>query len=322
MKENCLWYWQKKRQDKCRKDSPELKDALLRRMLPPNNESITKISREEGISEQTLRNWRDKARKEGYAAPGTDAVPDDWSTQDKFLVVVETASMNETELAEYARKKGLYIEQIKAWKDACMNANGGIAKEASRLNRELKDSEKERRKLEKELQRKEKAIAEAAVLLVLSKKANAIWGGFRGRMISASDRENAVLLINEAIKSGASCKKACERLGITERTFYRWKKRKADTDSYEDGRPHADHSNPANKISAEIRREIINICNRPEYASMAPCEIVPALADEGIYIASESTFYRVLREEKMLNHRGRSEAPIANLLNNAVPLQR
>lgn len=106
--------------------SPELKDALLRRMLPPNNESITKISREEGISEQTLRNWRDKARKEGYAAPGTDAVPDDWSTQDKFLVVVETASMNETELAEYARKKGLYIEQIKAWEDACMNANGGI----------------------------------------------------------------------------------------------------------------------------------------------------------------------------------------------------
>ena len=65
--------------------SPELKDALLRRMLPPNNESITKISREEGISEQTLCNWRDKARKEGYA------VPDDWSTQDKFLVVVETA---------------------------------------------------------------------------------------------------------------------------------------------------------------------------------------------------------------------------------------
>lgn len=49
---------------------PELKDALLRRMLPPNNESITKISREEGISEQTLRNWRDKARKDGYAAPG------------------------------------------------------------------------------------------------------------------------------------------------------------------------------------------------------------------------------------------------------------
>ena len=148
--------------------SQELKDALLRR-IASNNESITKISREEGISEQTLRNWRDKARREGYAAPGTDAIPDNWSTQDKFLIVVETASMNETELAEYARKKGLYVEQIKAWKDACMNANGGVAKEASRLNRELKDFEKERRKLEKE-------FAEAEALLVLSKKANALWG--------------------------------------------------------------------------------------------------------------------------------------------------
>lgn len=156
--------------------SPEFKEAMLRRMLPPNNESIKKIAKEEGLSEQTLRNWRDKARKEGYAAPGTDASPDDWSTQDKFLIVVETASLNESELAEYARKKGLYVEQIKAWKDACMNANGGIAKEAARLNRELKDSQKERKKLEKELLRKEKALAEAAALLVLSKKANAIWG--------------------------------------------------------------------------------------------------------------------------------------------------
>ena len=156
--------------------SPELKEALLRRMLPPNNESISKISKEEGISEQTLRNWRDKARADGIAAPGKDVLPDDWSTQDKFLIVVETASMNETELAEYARKKGLYVEQIKAWRDACMNANGGIAKEAARLNRELKESEKERKKLAKELEKKEKALAETAALLALRKKAHAIWG--------------------------------------------------------------------------------------------------------------------------------------------------
>ena len=84
--------------------------------------------------------------------------------------------MNEIELAEYARKKGLYVEQIKSWKDACMNANGGVAKEAARLNRDLKDSQKKVKKLEKKLQRKEKALAEAAALLVLSKKANAIWG--------------------------------------------------------------------------------------------------------------------------------------------------
>lgn len=156
--------------------SAEFKESIIRRMFPPNNEAISKIAREEGLSEQTLRNWRDKARAEGIAAPGNDSTSEKWSTQDKFLIVVETASMNETELAEYARKKGLYVEQIKAWKDACMNANGGVAREAARLNRELKDSEKERRKLEKELARKEKALAETAALLVLRKKADAIWG--------------------------------------------------------------------------------------------------------------------------------------------------
>lgn len=160
--------------------SDEIREPLLRRMLPPNNESITAISKEVGISEQTLRTWRDKARKEGYAAPGKDAVPDDWSTQDKFLVVVETASMSESELAEYARKKGLYVEQIKSWRDACMNANGGVAQEAARLTKELKTAEQANRKLRKELDRKEKALAEAAALLVLRKKADAIWGDPEG----------------------------------------------------------------------------------------------------------------------------------------------
>ena len=93
--------------------SPEFKEAMLRRMLPPNNESITKIAKEEGLSEQTLRNWRDKARKKGYAAPGTDASPDDWSTQDKFLIVVETASLNEAELANMPAKRGCMSSRSK-----------------------------------------------------------------------------------------------------------------------------------------------------------------------------------------------------------------
>ena len=156
--------------------SKELKDSILRRLLPPNSESVSKVAKEEGLPEQTIRTWLSKARKEGHPAPGKDSSTDDWSTQDKFLVVVETAGLSESDLAEYARKKGLYVEQIKAWRDACMNANGGVAKEAARLNHELKESEKERKKLEKEIQRKDKALAEAAALLVLSKKARAIWG--------------------------------------------------------------------------------------------------------------------------------------------------
>ena len=155
--------------------SPELKEAVLRRLLPPNNESITKVSREDGIPQGTLTRWKNEAKAQGIAAP-TGENAETWSTQDKFLIVVETASMNESDLAEYARKKGLYVEQIKSWRDACVNANGGIAREAANLNHELKESQKARKKLEKEIQRKDKALAEAAALLVLSKKANAIWG--------------------------------------------------------------------------------------------------------------------------------------------------
>ena len=99
-----------------------------------------------------------------------------WSTQDKFRIVVETASLNEIELSEYCRKNGFYVEEVTAWKDACMQANGGVAKQAGQLQKELRDKDKELKELTRELKRKEAALAETAALLVLRKKASAIWG--------------------------------------------------------------------------------------------------------------------------------------------------
>ena len=129
-------------------------------------------------------------------------------------------------------------------------------------------------------------------------------------MIRASDRENAVMLIDEAVHSGARRCKACEEIGIKERTYYRWTKQNQEKGSFEDLRPIAEHPEPVNKLTPQERQEIIDIASSPEYSSMPPCEIVPALADKGKYIASESTFYRVLREERMQNHRGRSVEPV------------
>ena len=128
-------------------------------------------------------------------------------------------------------------------------------------------------------------------------------------MISASDREEAVKLIDKAVQSGAALKKACEELNISERTYYRWVNLNETYDSYEDRRPIAEHPEPANKITPDERKRILDTVNEPRFADMPPNEIVPTLADEGIYIASESTFYRVLREEKMLKHRGRTDEP-------------
>ncbi len=117
------------------------------------------------------------------------------------------------------------------------------------------------------------------------------------------------MLIEEAVTNGARLSAACDRIGITERTYYRWKNLEKTYHTVEDRRTFADHSNPANKFNPEERQKVIDTANEDRFASMPPCEIVPTLADEGVYLASESTFYRILREEEMQNHRGRSQAP-------------
>jgi len=81
-------------------------------MMPPNAVSVARLSRETGVSEATLYNWRNEYRRQGIAVPADPSNPERWSGENKLAVVVETAALNETELAEYCRKKGLYPEQV------------------------------------------------------------------------------------------------------------------------------------------------------------------------------------------------------------------
>ena len=155
--------------------SKELKESLITKMLAQDI-SAAELARETGISINTLYRWRDRAKKQGGLSVSSSKKADKWSTHDKFQIVLETSVFSEIELAEYCRKKGLYPQQVKEWKNACIQANGGVAKEAARLQQELKKADMEKKKLEKELSRKEKALAEAAALLVLRKNADAIWG--------------------------------------------------------------------------------------------------------------------------------------------------
>jgi len=129
-------------------------------------------------------------------------------------------------------------------------------------------------------------------------------GGQRGRLISTPDREKAIELIDEAHAAGARKKKCCEVLGIGIRTYQRWKQ--GDTVKA-DGRTQSKRVSPANKLGEAEREQILEIANSEEYSSLPPSQIVPALADKGIYIASESSFYRVLKEAGQQNHRGRSK---------------
>jgi len=153
----------------------EMKMSIVKRMMPPHNEAVSKISKECGVSETTLYKWKKAAMSQGMTTGG-NVLPERWNTQEKFAVVVETASLSEVELAEYCRAKGLFVEQVTAWRDACIQANGGIAVQAGKLQKELRAKEQENKALSRELKRKEAALAEAAALLVLRKKAQAIWG--------------------------------------------------------------------------------------------------------------------------------------------------
>jgi putative transposase len=125
-------------------------------------------------------------------------------------------------------------------------------------------------------------------------------------MISVSDRENAIMLIKEAIDAGAREKMACNELCIHQRTLQRWRNK---TTPLEDQRPHASRPVPKNKLSEEEQQSIITICNQSEFQSLPPSQIVPILADREIYIASESSFYRVLNHHNMQHHRGKSKQP-------------
>lgn len=125
-------------------------------------------------------------------------------------------------------------------------------------------------------------------------------------MISTPDRHQAVELIDEARASGARLKPACQELGIDVRTYQRWTR---GSGIRADGRPGAVRPVPVNKLSTEECAQVLAICHEPAYASLPPGQIVPRLADEGKYVASESTFYRILHEASEQHHRGRSRPP-------------
>lgn len=127
-------------------------------------------------------------------------------------------------------------------------------------------------------------------------------------MIAFEERRSIITLYHEAIDAGARRGKAAEELGFPTRTLRRW----LDDDGcvQADKRPDAVRPPPANRLTEEERQAVLAICNVPEYASLPPSQIVPRLADRGIYMASESTFYRVLKAEDQLHARGRSRRTV------------
>lgn len=121
--------------------------------------------------------------------------------------------------------------------------------------------------------------------------------------MSAEDRATCLRLVAETQASGARREKACELLGVSVRTLERWETRPEDLRKGADRRP-------GNALTPLERANVLKIANSFEFSNLPPCQIVPRLADQGKYVASESTFYRILNAEDLLAHRSKSQPRI------------
>ncbi len=162
-----------------RRYSEAVKADVRKRMSPPQRQSVAQISAELGIHVVTLYNWRKAWRLQGEVVPASEKDPEGWSATDKFTVVLETAGLNATELSAYCRERGLYPEQVERWRQASQDANEKpvlTLREQKELEKLRAQDQREIKRLKQELRRKEKALAEAAALLIASKKIQAFWG--------------------------------------------------------------------------------------------------------------------------------------------------
>jgi transposase len=150
--------------------SEEFKESVIKKILPPNSVPVLQLS------DVTIYKWRKKYRNQGVAVASDQKRADNWIAEDKLAAVIETASFNELQMSEYCRRKGLYRQQIEQWKESALSGYHQREQFKKESLRNRHEDKKKIKCLESELRRKEKALAETAALLVLSKKCEAIWG--------------------------------------------------------------------------------------------------------------------------------------------------
>jgi len=154
--------------------SIQLKEAVLQKVLSGSKPQY-EIAKEFGVGKSTIRNWLKKYRNNGnISLESKEKRPKDWTSEERLTALITTGAMTPEECASWCRKKGIFPHHLEQWKKAAISSiAAGSGKKQSDTERQLR---KENSALKKDLSRKEKALAETAALLVLKKKAQAIWG--------------------------------------------------------------------------------------------------------------------------------------------------
>jgi transposase len=153
--------------------SPEFKAGLIAEMLPPQSRAVPALAQETGIPKDTLYSWRTLAKAAGPAATPAPCGAGERSSAEKFAVVLATSALDAAALSAYCRAQGLYPQQVEAWRTACVQANTAVSDRGARAAR--REDQQRIGALTRELAFKEKALAEAAALLMLQKKVRALF---------------------------------------------------------------------------------------------------------------------------------------------------
>jgi transposase-like protein len=164
---------------------------MIQRLTGPEAITATALAEEVGVAQSTLSRWRRQANTILDMAKNTSnkkhkQPPDDRPAEEKFRIVMEAAQLSDKELGAFLRKEGVHESHLEAWRKSMMEALSGSSK-TPRGSRKGSGEAKRVKALERELRRKEKALAETAALLVLKKKAEAIWGDGDGGTGGKSD---------------------------------------------------------------------------------------------------------------------------------------
>ena len=155
-----------------------VRDAIRKRMSPPNRESVAEIARATGITTQTHYNWRSQWQKQGQLVPASTKPSEQWSAADKLAAVMQASGLSGTDLGAFCRERAFYPRQLARWRQPDEGANGPSAASMAdqrELQRKNQEQMREIRRLQRELERKERALSEAATLLMLSKKLDQLW---------------------------------------------------------------------------------------------------------------------------------------------------
>jgi len=149
--------------------SPDTKATALKRMQPPINDSITLIASSMNIAVATLYQWRDTAKQQGQFV-GRNPHNDPYDPQTKLNAIVQTAGLNQAEIGAYCREHGLYPEQLQQWRQDMLTSLTERPISEKDHQQRVKQLQQRTKQLERDLERKNQALAESAALLVLSKK--------------------------------------------------------------------------------------------------------------------------------------------------------